>query len=168
MKSLFSPVHYSIAALVCFAALGCTSASVRQSGGSTARGIRVATVSVTPEVSIRPAELSWMRENAVENTLTAAIRQRLTASGNLESAGATLEVKIISMRLRSTTTAVLWGVLAGPDHLRAQVRVLDKGTVRKTFVTEASRTSGAMAGAGSGGRIEGMCEELAFALVQQL
>ncbi len=109
-----------------------------------------------------------MRENAVEDSLTAAIRQRLTATGKLEPAGATLEVKIISMRLRSTTTAVLWGVLAGPDHLRAQVTVSNNGAVLKTFIAEANRTSGAMAGAGSGGRIEGMCEELAYSLIQQL
>lgn len=109
-----------------------------------------------------------MRENAVEDYLTAAIRERLQATGKLERKGATLEAKIISMRLRSTTTAVLWGVLAGPDHLRAQVRVLSNGAVVKTFIAEANLTSGAMAGAGSGGRIEGMCEELAVSLVQQL
>ena len=109
-----------------------------------------------------------MRENAVEDSLTAAIRQRLTATGKLEPSGGKLEVKIVSMRLRSTTAAVLWGVMAGPDHLRAQVRVLSKGTTPKTFIAEASRTSGAMAGPGSRGRIEVMCEELAFALVQQL
>lgn len=168
MKSPFSIIRYSFAALVCFVAFGCTSATVKQSGGSVARGIRVSTVSVTPDISIRPSELSWMRENALEDSLTAAIRQRLTATGKLEPAGATLEVKIMSMRLRSTTTAVLWGVLAGSDHLRTQVRVVNNGTALKTFTAEASRTSGAMAGAGSGGRIEGMCEELAFALVQQL
>ena len=84
MKSLSSYARYSLAALVCFVAVGCTSATVRQSGGSTALGARVATVSVAPDVSIRPSELSWMRENAVEDTLTAAVRQRLTATGKLE------------------------------------------------------------------------------------
>jgi len=168
MKTLSSYARNVLAALVCFIAVGCTSATVRQSEGSTALGVRVATVLVTPDASIRPSELRWMSENAVEDTLTAAVRQRLTATGKLEPAGATLEVTIISMRLRSTTTAVLWGVLAGPDHLRGRVRLLNKGTVQKTFIAEASRTSGAMAGAGSGGRIEGMCEELAYALVQQL
>jgi hypothetical protein len=109
-----------------------------------------------------------MHENEVPEVLATSIRQRLVATGKLNATGATLEVKITDMRLRSTAATVMWGVMAGSDHLNVQVRVIDKGAVRKTFTAEASRTSGAMANPGSDGRTESMCDEMALELVRQL
>lgn len=146
----------------------CTSAEVRQSSGSSLRGFRIAAVSVAPGASLRADDLAFLRENQVKDTLTAAIRNRLSDTGKLQPAGATLTVNISSVRVRSTASAVMLGIMAGPDHLEANIAVVAKGQTVKTFIGEASRTSGAFAGPGAGGRIESLCEELAISIVGQL
>jgi hypothetical protein len=165
MKRLLPAV--ATAALIVFG--GCTSATVRQSQGAATRGLRIASVSVTPDpTTMKGDDLQWMRENLVEGRLSAAIRERLTMTGKLDAAGATLAVKVVSLRLRSTSAAVWLGVMAGSDHITASVEVSDHGKSVKSFVADASRTSGAMANPGAGGRVDSMCDELAERLVEQL
>lgn len=146
----------------------CTSAEVRQNSGSSLRGFHIATVSVAPGASLDSDDLAFLRENQVNDTLTAAIRSRLSDTGKLQPAGAMLTVNISSVRVRSTASAVMLGIMAGPDHIEANIAVLEKGKAVKTFIGEASRTSGAFAGPGSGGRIESLCEELAISIADQL
>lgn len=104
----------------------------------------------------------------VEDTLATAIRRRLAYSGKLESSGATLIVTIVNLRLRSTGTALVLGLLAGPDNLQADAQVVNKGVLVKSFSAVSNRTSGAVASPDAELRIDGMCKELASALVNQL
>jgi hypothetical protein len=157
---------FTVAITACFAA--CTSAEVRQDNRPGIRGVKISTVSVTPGTALDADDLELIREKDVERILTTAIRNRLSDAGKLQPDGAALVVNISSIRVRSTASAVMLGVMAGPDHLEANVAVVDKGQTLKTFVGEGSRTSGAFAGPGSGGRAEGLAEELAIAIVDQL
>ena len=169
MQSTPFPTLRLLFTLAASALLGaCTSAEVRQDSASSIRGLKVSAVSVSSTPSLDPEKHEFMRENDVERYLTSSIRNRLTETGKLAPTGPTLAVNISSIRVRSTASAVMWGVMAGPDHLEANVSVMDKGRTLKTFVAEGSRTSGAFAGPGSGGRAERLSEELAIAIVDQL
>lgn len=156
------------AVAMCAYFAACTSAEIRQSSGSAVRGLAISTVSVSPSASLHADDVAFLRENRVEDTLTAAIRNRLSETGKLQPNGATLAVKISSVRVRSTAAAVMLGIMAGPDHMDANVAVIDKGQTIKTFIAEGDRTSGAFQGPGSLTRVERLSEELAIAIVGEL
>lgn len=159
----------TLAALVmCAYFAACTSAEVRQRSGSAVRGLNISTVAVAPGASLHPDDVAFLRENRVEDTLTAAIRARLSETGKLQPNGATLAVNISSVRVRSTAAAVMLGIMAGPDHMDANVAVIDKGQTLTTFTAEGDRTSGAFQGPGSLTRVERLSEELAMAIVGEL
>jgi len=102
--------------------------------------------------------------------LVSMINRRLETAGALaEDAPYTVEVLITDVRVRSTFSAVMWGFMAGDDHISGTVelRNADKKPVHK-FDVKASYALGGFAGGQDASRMGWLYEKFSELVVAEL
>jgi hypothetical protein len=121
-------------ALVVLAGSSCTSVRVLQTSGSDDPivGIKDVAVLVAADAMPRDQEVTF-RTYAMAGAVRSALLNELKDHGKLTPDGATLEFSPTGFRLRSGTTLVLVGVMAGSDHLSGTIAIKDGDRVVRTF-----------------------------------
>ena len=79
-----------------------------------------------------------------------------------------LDIRIIKMRVRSTASAIWWGVMAGADYITVKVDVLEAGRSLKTFETGTSTALGGFFFGGREVRISRMLDTLSKRIVEKI
>ncbi len=128
-------------------------------------GVAAVQVSMTPEAQ------ALLKDNPQFNTrdLQGYIQRRLEGNGTFNAAAAErVEVVVTSIRVRSTASAVIFGVLAGQDHMEGKVRVFSpEGRRLHSFDVNASYAFGGAAG-GDGLRMGWMYEKFSELVLAEL
>jgi hypothetical protein len=125
----------------------------------------------TVQVSMTPEAQALLKDNPQFNArdLQGYIQRRLEGNGTFNAAAAErVEVVVTSIRVRSTASAVIFGVLAGQDHMEGKVRVLGAdGRRLHSFDVNASYAFGGAAG-GDGLRMGWMYEKFSELVLAEL
>lgn len=128
-------------------------------------GVAAVQVSMTPEAQ------ALLKDNPQFNSrdLQGYIQRRLEGNGTFNAAAAErVEVVVTSIRVRSTASAVIFGVLAGQDHMEGKVRVFSpEGRRLHSFDVNASYAFGGAAG-GDGLRMGWMYEKFSELVLAEL
>jgi hypothetical protein len=159
---------------ICILAVGCSSARVFQTSGTSAAVGAVSDVQVT----LRPGALdadaaSDYRSNSISGTIRTALLSELSRKGKTASQGVTVEFAVTDFRLRSGA-AVFWvGVMAGGDRLAGTVTVRRGATVLKSFEASAKGLESAWSGMAlgrisAGSRADVFCRMIAKNIADQL
>jgi hypothetical protein len=123
------------------------------------------------QVSMTPDAQALLKDNPQFNSrdLQGYIQRRLEGNGSFNAAAAErVEVVVTSIRVRSTASAVIFGVLAGQDHMEGKVRVLGAdGRRLHSFDVNASYAFGGAAG-GDGLRMGWMYEKFSELVLAEL
>lgn len=128
-------------------------------------GVAAVQVSMTAEAQ------ALLKDNPQFNSrdLQGYIQRRLEGNGTFNAAAAErVEVVVTSIRVRSTASAVIFGVLAGQDHMEGKVRVFSpEGRRLHSFDVNASYAFGGAAG-GDGLRMGWMYEKFSELVLAEL
>jgi len=104
----------------------------------------------------------------VAENLEAGIR-RLVPGGVTPSSGSLLvNVEIVKMRVRSTASAIWWGMMAGADVIDVHVSVSENGHRLKDFETGVSTSLGGFIYGAQGKRITRMIDALSKRIAADL
>lgn len=101
--------------------------------------------------------------------LNSTLERSLNANKLIDEEGSFhLRVVVDDIRVRSTFNAIMWGFMAGDDHLRGDVIILDlEGKAVYQFRPEVSYAFGGLAG-GDSTRMNYLYESFAEAVVEEL
>lgn len=128
-----------------------------------APGAGLRSVSATLDESILPEDVvAEARQFTVAERLQAQLNARSGSGGGDLS----VAVRVIGMKLRSTGTAIWWGVMAGSDWITVDVDVTRNGQTVKQFQTGVSTFLGGVAFGGREVRVDRMVNELANRVVE--
>lgn len=102
--------------------------------------------------------------------LATRLRQRLEAKGlTASSATHRVEIVVTDVRVRGAFTAIMFGFMAGDDHVTGRVRVLDaSGRALRSFDVHASYAFGGLAGGQDGVRMNWMYDKFADMAMAEL
>ncbi len=174
MNSLFSLVRCFLPTLACIVAVGCSSARVYQTSGTTASVGAVSDV----QVALKPGALDAgaatdYRANSMSGAIRSALLAELRHKEKIAAEGATVEITVTDFRLRSGS-AVFWvGVMAGDDRFAGTVTVKNGATILKTFDASAKGNESAWSGmalgrVSAGSRADVFCRMIARDIANQL
>ena len=79
-----------------------------------------------------------------------------------------IEVEVTDIRVRSTFSAVMWGFMAGNDHVSGTVRLKHPAGVMHTFDVSASYALGGLGGGQDESRMNWLYEEFAKLTVNEI
>ena len=101
--------------------------------------------------------------------LTSYTRRRLEGKGLLTGAAThRVEITVTDLRVRSTAAAVIFGFMAGDDHVNGRVRILDeRNRAVRSFDVQASYAFGGWAG-GDGIRMNWLYDKFSELAVSEL
>jgi hypothetical protein len=114
-------------------------------------GVSQVSIGLTPEAKVKQAEnLIFSRDE-----LASQLRRRLESKGLIGSGAAfSVEILITDIRVRSGFSAIMFGFLAGDDHISGKVRLLNRaGQPVRSFEVNASYAFGGVAGGQDGARM---------------
>ena len=156
-----------VAILALFLVTGCTTQVTRSSEASTVkvRALKNVTAEMSPQAIQKVADGVNFDINRLHATLRTALKskQLIADDGDYD-----LKVVIKDVRIRSTGSAVMFGIFAGDDHLFGDAIVLDKsGEAVYTYTAKASYALGGFAG-GSSTRIDWLYEKFAELVSDEL
>lgn len=97
---------------------------------------------------------------SIVGDLDAGIRSDLGNQGWSDSGSISVDVEIVGLRVRSTSSAIWWGMMAGADTITVQVSVTENGQSIKSFQTGTSTALGGFVYGGRGKRITRMLNTL--------
>ena len=102
--------------------------------------------------------------------LATRLRQRLEAKGlTASSATHRVEIVVTDVRVRGAFAAIMFGFMAGDDHVTGRVRVLDaSGRALRSFDVHASYAFGGVAGGQDGVRMNWMYDKFADMAMAEL
>jgi len=78
---------------------------------------------------------------SIVRDLDAGVRRKLADEGLSSSGSLSIDVEIVGLRVRSTSAAIWWGMMAGANTITVQVSVTENGESIKNFQTELRRRS---------------------------
>lgn len=149
---------------------GCSSQVIRpektDTTPTTVKALRDFTVELSPEAELKVADDVDFDMKA----LTANLQSALEAE-NLIAPGGDYRLKVVvnDVRVRGTFNAVMWGFLAGDDHLRGDVLVLTlEGEPVDKFSASASYAWGGFGGGQDAPRIDWLYEEFSKVIAEEL
>jgi len=161
-----------IAALVGVLALGGCAATVTRGQRPSDDAARIVGVSQV-SASLSAEAVKQQPDNAAFNReeLAGRLRQRLQAKGlTAREAPGRVEILVTDIRVRGAFSAIMFGFMAGDDHVDGQVRLFDgAGHVVRSFAVHASYAFGGIAGGQDGVRMNWLYDkftELAMAEVE--
>jgi Domain of unknown function (DUF4410) len=108
-----------------------------------------------------------------QDALLATVRRALQATGVLTNpADPTLpkiDIMIADIRTRSTFSAIMFGFMAGDDHIKGEVVVRNSsGVAVQQFTVNASYALGGLAGGQDGARMDWLYEAFAKRVLEEL
>jgi hypothetical protein len=124
------------------------------------------TVAMSPTGNEQLADNLKFDIDALRTTLRRALESKslIAADGDFE-----LKVVVEDIRVRSTFNAVMWGFMAGDDHLNGTAAVLRRdGSPAGSFTVKTSYALGGIAGGVDSSRLGWLYEEFAKKLVDEL
>lgn len=146
--------------------LGCASggggAAETPSGPSAlSGGKRIGQLSMSVSDALTEDAVEVAEQYSIINELDTGVRRELTGTGMADGGSLSVEVEIVGLRVRSTSAAIWWGMMAGSDSITVQVSVTENGRSIKDFETGTSTALGGFAYGGRGKRITRMLNTLA-------
>ncbi len=145
--------------------IGCASggggAADTPSGPSAlAGGKKVGRLSVSIGDGLAENVLQVAEQFSIVRDLDAGVRRELADEGLSSSGSLSVDVEIVGLRVRSTSAAIWWGMMAGADTITVQVSVTENGESIKNFQTGTSTVLGGFVYGGRGKRITRMLNTL--------
>lgn len=145
MRRLFS---YASALFLGLSLIGCAG-TVKKTATNTpykygGQKVKAVNLSLTPEATKSLADNIKFDPSRLQNMLHSQLSARSLID---EKSGHVLDVKISNVRVRSTFSAVMFGFMAGDDHVNGTVNLLDAGnSPLHSFDVSASYAFGGIAG----------------------
>ena len=124
------------------------------------------TVEMAPEAKLQLADNVKLDINALRSTLRRTLEGNslMAPDGNYR-----LNVVVNDIRVRSTFNAVMWGFMAGNDHLTGDVIVLNlAGEPAYNFEASASYALGGLGGGQDASRMNWLYEEFSAMIANEL
>lgn len=153
-----------------FAIAGCSSHVMRLESADATRPVVKALkdfrVEMSPEAELQLAEDVEFDMNALRANLQITLEGKnlIAPDGNYR-----LKVVVNDIRVRSTFSAVMWGFMAGDDHLRGDVVVLNlAGEQVFNFLASASYAWGGLGGGQDSSRMNWLYEEFSEVIANEL
>jgi hypothetical protein len=157
-----------VVSLLAFA--GCSSQVTRPEAGAESKPVVKAlqslTVEMTPEAKHQLADNVKFDKEELSSTLRRTLESRdlMDAAGDFD-----LKVMVKDIRVRSTFNAIMWGFMAGDDHLQGDAIVLNReGAPVYTFGVNASYALGGIGGGQDSTRINWLYEEFSEKIADEL
>jgi len=151
------------------AIMGCSSTVTRPDGAETDRPVVKAlhsfTIEMSPEAQQSLPDNIQFDINALRTTLQSELEKN-----ELMSPDGDFSIKVVvnDIRVRSSFSAVMWGFMAGDDHVQGDVVVLKTGEPVYNYTIIASYALGGFAGGDDTARMEWLYEEFSEILVNEL
>jgi len=121
------------------------------------QGKSVGDVSVSLDNTVLAEDVVAVAEQfSVASKLDSSLRDR----DQVGSGGLALDVKVVSMRLRSVGNAIGLGLMSGVDFIAIKVAVTEDGAVVKEFEERSSNSLGGFAYGGREKRVDRMIRDL--------
>ena len=162
---------YSLILVFVFVLGGCSTAIKRPEGTENQAKPAVKALSEF-NVTLSDNAKSQLPDNIKFNKddLHNTLKRTLESLDLLASDGSfTMRVVVDDIRVRSNFSAVMWGFMAGDDHLEGDVSILDSdGEVVYEFRPEISYALGGIAGGQDSVRMSYLYEEFAEAIAEEL
>ncbi|MEI6126712.1 MAG: hypothetical protein WCQ99_09200 [Pseudomonadota bacterium] len=164
MKKTQRVVTIAIATFFLTTLIGCISARVFQTSGTTDTVAPVSDVKVI--VALDPASEAWYRTNSTSGALRAALIDELRHAGKFAPSETILEFTVTDFYLRSFAQIFWLGYMAGSDSLVGNVTVKKGSTIVKTFDASAKGSDSAWSAMvlfrlSAGGRDDSLCRLIA-------
>lgn len=152
------------------AVVGCSSQVTRPDGADTDRPVIKALQDFSVEMS--PDAKTQLADNVKFDidALTSTLERTLESRGLVASEGDyRLKVVVNDIRVRSTFNAVMWGFMAGNDHLQGDAIVLNlEGEPVYEFGASASYALGGFGGGQDSSRMNWLYEEFSEMIADEL
>ena len=152
------------------AVVGCSSQVTRPDGADADRPVIRALQDFTVEMS--PDARTQLADNVKFDidALTSTMRRTLEGRGLVTSEGDhRLKVVVNDIRVRSTFNAVMWGFMAGNDHLQGDAIVMNlEGEPVYEFGASASYALGGFGGGQDSSRMNWLYEEFSEMIADEL
>lgn len=118
----------------------------------------------------RTQGLNWLTTSNYIDALTSTLERTLESRGLVTSDGDyRLKVVVNDIRVRSTFNAVMWGFMAGNDHLQGDAIVLNlEGEPKYEFGASASYALGGFGGGQDSSRMNWLYEEFSEMIADEL
>jgi hypothetical protein len=149
---------------------GCSSQVTRPDVSAQPKPVVKALQSFTVEMA--PEAKRQLADNVKfdQEELSSILRRTLDSRGLLADEGDfDLKVTVKDIRVRSTFSAVMWGFMAGDDHLRGDAAVLNReGNPVYTFGVNASYALGGIAGGQDSMRMNWLYEAFSESVAEEL
>ena len=152
------------------AVVGCSSQVTRPDGADADRPVIRAlqgfTVEMSPDARTQLADNVKFDIDALTSTLERTLESRglVTSDGDYR-----LKVVVNDIRVRSTFNAVMWGFMAGNDHLQGDAIVLNlEGEPKYEFGASASYALGGFGGGQDSSRMNWLYEEFSEMIADEL
>jgi len=159
-----------IVVLLLSAIASCSSHVTRPENAETVRPVVKALRDVTVEMSLEAKQQLADNIKFDINALTANLKRTLEAN-NLVAPGGDYRLKVVvnDIRVRSTLNAVMWGFMAGNDHLRGDAVLLNlAGEPVYEFSASASYALGGWGGGQDASRMNWLYEEFSAMVSNEL
>jgi hypothetical protein len=158
----------SAAALMLLAGCGGTiKQDVRVNGDvSRLEGVTQVTASMSPDAAKQQVDNPQFNRDE----LATRLRQRLEAKGlTAPNAAHRVEIVVTDVRVRGAFAAIMFGFMAGDDHVSGRVRVLDPaGRALRSFDVHANYAFGGVAGGQDGVRMNWLYDKFADMAMAEL
>lgn len=97
------------------------------------------------------------------------IKRRLETQGLIDPhAKQSMNIEITDVRIRSTFNAIMWGVMAGTDHIDGKITLMDANRPLDSFEVSASYGLGGLGGGQDSTRINWLYEKFSELTVDEL
>ena len=107
--------------------------------------------------------------NKFEGTIRRSLELKNLLAEKDDSSLPTIEVTVTSVRVRSNFSAIMFGFLAGDDHIDGEVVVRSSdGNATQKFSVSASYALGGLAGGQDGARMDWLYESFAERMTEEL
>jgi hypothetical protein len=127
------------------------------------------TISLSDEGRKEAADNLKFSQGELHQTIRRALEVNNLLAEQSDAALPTIEVTVTSVRVRSSFSAIMFGFMAGDDHIDGDVRVrtLDGGTMQQ-FSVSASYALGGLVGGQDSSRLSWLYEEFAERMTEEL
>ena len=162
-----------ITSLIAFSLVGCASGVKHADTGNkqylSNRPAKSVSISLSTEAKKQVADNLKFDQNTLVGNVKRAMSSRNLLNENNAEASNTVEILVKDFRVRSAFTAIMFGFMAGDDHIVGDVILKDAtGKEINRFEVSASYALGGLAGGQDGMRLSWLYEKFAELAVEHL
>ena len=126
-------------------------------------------VTLTPEAQQKLADNLKFDQDKLLDTVRRALVANNVLTKDVDPSRAKVEIKVTDMRVRSNFSAIMFGFMAGDDHIDGDVIVISStGSELQEFKVAASYALGGLAGGQDSARMDWLYENFAKRVVEEL